>query len=247
MLIKAAKIVVGLMPLSCFFLSAAASTSGLYKNFELSAAIGPSWSQPDDTTVVISPYETDNVVVQHVASTPAWKLGVGYHFFANQLQQRTFFNDLLVEVNFYRSSETIEGDVWQFQFNNFDFSAPITSTRLMLDAKPCLFTFKHISFYPIVGAGIAWNSSAYNETVTRASPGSNFLLNANTKSSFAYELGAGIRFDITPHLQTSLEYLYANLGNIVMSSQTTNDVALTFPPQFKLSSQMVMLGLNWNI
>ncbi|MDO8953800.1 MAG: outer membrane beta-barrel protein [Gammaproteobacteria bacterium] len=238
----------------CASLSAMASSEDALSNVEISAAVGPNWVQANDTVTVIPiftpPDEIDSILTQHVSSTPVWKLGMGYHFFADSLSHRQFFNDLLVELNFYRSSETINGKVYQYQnplYYTFNFSAPIRSTRLMLDAKPGLVSYDKMSFYPILGAGIAWNSSAYQETALPGTASSPLLLNANTKSSFAYDLGAGVRMDITPSLQVSLEYLYSNLGDIVMTVNPANDATLTSPPQFKLSSQTVMLGLNWKI
>lgn len=243
---------VSLLCLSC---TAFASTSWMpdsFQNLEVSAAVGPNWARTSSTHLVVSPYETDSVLVSSVTNHPLWKIGVGYRFFADQLQQKSFLNDLLVELNLYQSSETVDGNSWQYQlpqFNNYSFSAPITSTRLMLDVKPGLFIIKHVSLYPILGLGASWNDIAYNETVTGAgvNPNSRYALNSSTASSFAYDLGAGIRIDFTEHLSATLEYLYANLGNMSPSRTSKNGDPIMSPPTFNVYNNSLLLGISWKL
>jgi len=241
---------VSLLCLSCTALASTSWTPNSFQNLEISAAVGPNWAKTSSTHLVVSSYETDSVLVSSVANHPLWKIGVGYRFFADQLQQRSFLNDLLVELNLYQSSETVHGNTWQYQlpqFNNYSFSAPVTSTRLMLDAKPGLFTMKHVSLYPILGLGASWNNMAYNETVTGAavSPNSGYALKRSTASSFAYDLGAGIRIDFTEHLSATLEYLYANLGNISPSGTSKNGDPIMSSPTFNVCNNSLLLGINW--
>jgi opacity protein-like surface antigen len=222
------------------------------KNLEFSAAVGPNWAHTPSTYLVVSPFETDSVLKNNISNSATWKLGVGYHFFADQLQQRSFFNDFLVELNFYQSWATINGNVWQYQlpqFNNFTFKAPLTSYRLMLDVKPGLFTVSRISLYPILGIGNSWNDIAYNETVTGTGvpAGSNYLLGRSTNTNFAYDLGVGLRADITEHISASLEYLYSNLGNISPSSTSKNSNAIISAPTFDVYNQSLLLGISWKI
>ncbi|MDR3477857.1 MAG: outer membrane beta-barrel protein [Gammaproteobacteria bacterium] len=222
------------------------------KNVEISAAVGPSWANTSSTHLVVSPYETDSVLKSSVSNHPLWKLGVGYHFFVEQLQQRRFLNDLLVELNLYQSSATVKGSVWQYQFpqfNNYRFSNPITSTRLMVDAKPGLFTQNHISLYPILGIGAVWNDVTYSETVTGAgvAPNTRYSLNGTNNSNFAYDLGAGVRVDVTKHLSASLEYLYTHLGSMSSSRVSKNGDALQSAPTFNVYNQGVLLGVSWKI
>src|ERR1700722_10740977 len=68
-------------------------------NIEFSAAGGPNWAHTSSTQLVVSPYETDSVLVSNVSNNLLWKVGFGSHFFVNQLQERTFLNDFLVELN----------------------------------------------------------------------------------------------------------------------------------------------------
>ncbi len=128
----------------------------LEKKFEISAAGGADWYSVPDTSLIISPFETDSNNVAQITTNGAWKVGMGYYFFEDQLKQRDYLNHLLFEVNVYQTFTTLHGDVWQYelpQFNNYNFNAPITSTRLMLDAKPTLFTWKRVAPYMILGVG----------------------------------------------------------------------------------------------
>jgi opacity protein-like surface antigen len=221
-------------------------------HFEFSAAVGPNWAHSSSTDLVVSPFETDSVILNNISNHAIWKLGVGYHLFADRLQKRTFFNDLLIELNLYQSSETLNGNVWQYQlpqFNNFSFSSPITSTRIMLDVKPTLISLKHVSLYPILGFGNSWNNVPYNETVTSADvpADSNYLLNTSTNSNFAYDLGVGIRGELTEHLGVTLEYLYTNLGNMSSTEVSKNADPIITAPTFKIFNQSFLIGLSWKI
>src|SRR3990167_4430153 len=169
------------------------------KDMELSIGVGPAWMHTDNTRSVISSYETDSVLVSHVTKSALWKVGLGYHFFENKLAQRRFFNDLLLQLNLYRSEQTIRGNVWQYQysqFNNYRFGVPLNSVRLMLDVKPSLLTYYHVSLYPIVGLGVAWNKLSYRENIQSGSgvtADSRLFLGVNNDSQFAYDFGAGLR------------------------------------------------------
>jgi hypothetical protein len=83
-----------------------------FQNIEFSVAGGPSWNHIHDTSLLISSYETDNVLVSHVSTTGVWKIGAGYHLLSPALEQNTFLNDLLVELNLYRSSFYASARLW---------------------------------------------------------------------------------------------------------------------------------------
>lgn len=219
---------------------------------ELSIAGGVNWLHANDTNFTISPYETDKALVHNTSTSSAWKIGVGYHFFNEQLQGRSFFNSFLVELNAYRNAGTIKGNVWQFklpQFNNYSFKSSVTSYRLMLDAKPGLFTWGSVTPYPILGLGVAFNNSSYKEKITAAdiAPGSNLILDNNLSGNFSYDLGAGARAKISPHVALTLEYLYSYLGHATASTSQARSVNFSSVPSFKISSQAVLFGINWII
>ena len=215
-----------------------------------SIAIGPSWTAKDNAEMTISPYETDSVVTQHASRGGLFKLGLGYDFSDPTWQNRNFFNALLIELNLYHQSTTLTGDVWQYQdasFNTYSFTAPLSSTRLMLDIKPNLYTWHQSSFYPILGLGASWNNlDSFNETAIDPEVDSNsaLRLTGHTRVSFAYDLGVGMAWSITKNLSTSLEYLYTNFGTASTSSVSSSEATLSSGPQFSLASQSLLFGLT---
>ena len=151
-----------------------------------------------------------------------------------------------------QSAATVRGNVWQYQlpqFNNYSFRAPVTSTRLMIDAKPSLFTWHQISPYPILGIGLGINEISYQENVTGigVAPNSAHSLSSKYNSNFVYDLGVGARLSLTANISASLEYLYTNLGKMSPSGTPTNNVALTSAPRFTIYNQAILFGLNWKI
>jgi opacity protein-like surface antigen len=220
------------------------------KNIEVSLGVGPNWTHTDNTHLVVSSFETDALRVNSLSNNVLWKLGIGLHVLEEDLQQRNFFNALLIEFNLYRSSSTIWGSVWQYQlpqFNNYNFNAPFTSTRLMLDLKPMLVTWHQISPYLIFGVGLARNNIAYYENITGAGVSSN---SANSLAhhiyiNTAYDLGVGASIPMTSHLIASLEYLYTNLGDLVTSG--TSQAALISSPKFTIYTQAALFSLSWKV
>ncbi len=243
---------------SLFFLASGAMAGTLFtqeslKGSEFSVAIGPNWSSVQNTHLIVSPYETDSLRVNNVSSEALWNVGIGYHLFEDQLKERDYFNDLLLQFNFYHLSTTVSGVVWQYQlpqFNNYTFSAPVTSNRLMIDVLPRLFAYRNFSLYAILGAGVAWNTAFYYETVTGAGvdPSSGELTGNHTDINAAYELGLSMKAEMDEHWGAFLEYLYANLGNVSPSSASENLASLSKAPTFSMrNNQAVLVGLYWKI
>lgn len=223
----------------------------MYTNhkFEVSAAGGPNWYSIPNTHVVISPSETDSDHINQIANNVAWKLGIGYFLFEDYLQQRNYLNQLLLEMNVYKTNATARGNVWQYQlqeFNNYQFSAPISSTRLMFDVKPTLFNYESVAPYVILGIGAAWNTVSYHEKVTGADvdPSSPLSLSNDTSTQLAWDIGAGARVALADNLSLTLEYIYAFLGNGSPSNVGGPGISLKNSPSFSLKTQSVLLGLS---
>lgn len=240
------------------FLSAAAiaDTSSATDTFwqqklQFSFALGWSYLQTPDTTIEISPYETDELQTTRSSNNAIWKIGVGYPMSQYRWSDAGPSHDIFTELNLYHTNGTLRGDAWQFQdeqFDNYSFRAPISSTRLMLDIKPELLSGPRWQAYPIAGLGVAWNKMSYNETANNNVDTDSTLSLANaTAINFAYELGAGVHTKINEHLSASLEYLFTDLGTVSPSNQGNNNTALTTPPKFTVQDQNLMLGLIWTL
>jgi opacity protein-like surface antigen len=222
------------------------------RGLEFSVAGGPTISHVDDTSLIVSPFETDNVIVTNVTRSALWKIGVGYHFFEDSLKQRRYFNDFLVELNVYRNSETARGDVWRYQlpqFNNYSFAAPITTTSAMLDVKPGLFTLRKFTLYPIIGVGAAWSTVSYQEhrTANSVDPTSYHSLGDSMNMNFSYDLGVGLRLGMTEHLSATMEYIYSYLIDLHPAGESTTTAELLAPPEFTIANQSLLFGLSWKI
>lgn len=235
---------------SLFFLSYSAfasipQTFGWLKNIEIAGALGANWTHANNTKLVISPYEKDSVRVKHTPTSLFGRIGIGYYV----------FYDLLLELNYYQSSQTEKGHVWQYgfsQFDNYSFHAPIKSQRLMFDVKPRLFNYRLLSPYVIFGVGVAWNAVSYHESITGVGvdPTSSISLGKKTNTNTAYDLGVGVQANITECLGASAEYLYTFLytdSGISPSRLPKNGVPLIKPLKITISSQAVLLGFNFKI
>lgn len=219
------------------------------QHLEFSAAGGLSWYNVPNTDLIISAYETDRDHVHHHSTDGAWKVGVGYSLFEEKLSQWPYFSHLLFEANVYQSFTTLKGDVWQFglpEFNNYNFRAPVTSTRLMFDVKPEFFAWNSISPYAILGAGAVWNTLSYREQVTGVGipAGSALLLSKHTTSHFAWEAGAGFSVSLSNRLSATAEYVYAFLGHGFPGHHPANGVNLAKAPHFSLQTQNLLFGLS---
>lgn len=242
-----------LLGFSCFSNTNAVFAANLplsMSAIQVSAAGGVDWINTNNTNLIITAFETDSVKVRHTQYGAVWKLGVGAYFFQNVLCCHQYLNQLLLELNYYHSEATIDGDVWQYelpQFNNYSFRAPHASDRLMLDLKPTLFTWQHFSPYAILGAGFTWNKLSYRERVTGVGvdPTSFLSIGKNTTTNLAYDLGFGIKVDIQCNVSASLEYLYTYLGHASPNNTNTSLAVLSIPPKFNISTQSILLGVNW--
>jgi opacity protein-like surface antigen len=101
-------------------------------------------------------------------------------------------------------------------FQNYNYNWDVSSDVVLALAKLNLVQYRQFSPFFNVGIGAAFNhASNYNETalpgiVPRISP----AFSNNTSSSFAYNLGAGIDWQICPQLIVSLAYEFEDLGSV---------------------------------
>ena len=229
--------------------AAKASTASDLQGFEISLGAGPTWSNGDSSQMPITTQETDTAEVSHINRSTTYQLGVGYHLFADTLRQRTFLNDLLIQLNLSRNNATITGDDLEFGSSNwsaFSFSSPIRSTTLMLEVKPSLFTIYHISPYPLFGAGLSWNRASFSEQAFAADDvDGEVFLPTRTQKNFAYDFGFGVRDALTKNLNISLEYRTTHLGKMTPSGVATGTQTVLAAPSFYLKNQNILLSVGW--
>ena len=129
---------------------------------------------------------------------PALSVGVLYeHFFANNAG----------------------GTITQYslpEFTNYTYKWNVSSNDVLATAKLNLFRYEKWSPFINGGLGLAFNTtSGFNETAlagvtARVSPG----FASNTSDQFAYNVGAGLDYQVAPQWLISLGYLYQDLGHV---------------------------------
>jgi opacity protein-like surface antigen len=221
------------------------------KNLDFSLAVGSSWYSSKDSYTQPTAYETDTNHITKTQQTTTYRLGVGYHLFSDKLNGRKFFNDLFAQLNFSRGNTQVTGEVYAFGasgFNNFSFKAPVSVTELMLDLKPSIVTYKNIALYAIAGTGVVWKQMSFTQTPVSAEYASLAIDLPNvTTTNAAYELGLGVKADISQRLNVSFEYLSDYLGNTVSNSNSNSTQSVVSAPNFLLNSQSLLLGINWRV
>ena len=127
---------------------------------------------------------------------------------------------------------TPQGDVWQFASPGFDtlsYTYQVQHSRLMLAGKVLSTLPQNQCIHPYVSLelGAAFNrASAYQETslvpgVLPMSPFSN-----HRQTSFAYGVGLGVDYSLTPDIRLGMGYQFANLGSASLgltSAETTTE------------------------
>jgi opacity protein-like surface antigen len=220
-------------------------------DFELGFAVGSAWHYVRPAYTLVSPYITHKSITYWVPSAKTagiYRAGIGYHFFREQLAQRAVLNDLFLQMNVYSHRVDFQGLVLQNGVPlpaNRAFIAPLNHFRWMLDMKPGLFTVFRMTPYPILGSGIAWNRLAYHETFFPGVPW--VSLKTKTNTQWAYDLGAGVSFQINKHLRFNAEYVYTNLYTLKPSKQIANLAAtvVLHQPGFASYAQDLLFGLAW--
>jgi len=230
-----------------------------HNHFEVIGALGIAKLNQGNSTIGVTSSETDGLVQTNSNSwnTFAAQLGAGYiYYFRNtpiKTGQVQWFQSIEPQLNIYQlSSNSIRGNVWRFNdpdFIQLNYDIPIHSTRLMLDAALDVATWKKLSIYAKGGIGEARTRVGYSDAYNASSgcTDQNLSLSSRTNSTFAWEAGAGFRFDFNQRIGVSLEYLYADLGKVKTSatgSSGTITSPMIVPAQFTLRTQTALLGLH---
>ena len=210
---------------------------------DISAGLGATWWSSNNTTLAISSYETDKVLVNGASNAQfLWRIGFG----------KQVAPMIHLQASLYQSQQSINGQVWQFQrpeFNNYTYQSTLSSWRLMFESRFPVLNLKKYTFYPIVGIGPAWNTISYKEHVTGLGVSNTSRLNLSdrTQAQFTYDVGAGSNIALNERLKISLEYLFTQCIGKASPSHHSSNVLMSSPPAFNVLFQSVILGLTWKI
>lgn len=223
---------------------------------ELSAYLGGTYipNTIDGQTLELLPYEigpyADTFVDQSDAGAFTWGLDAKYRF---KLHQPAVHNYILesvgVGLGVYQITNFEQtGDVLQFgmpEFENYTYVLMINSARLMADFD---LEFHPIGqkFIPFIegGIGAANTSVSYKSYPIAPLDSPNFTIPKETTWSFAYQVGAGVKYVINTHFILSLHYLYANMGDID-SSTSGSSTTLAAPLTVDMSTHNFLFGFTY--
>ncbi len=107
----------------------------------------------------------------------------------------------------------------------------------MMDVALTIVSYEVVSLYGIVGIGSSWNHIDFAQDEDQYYPG--VVLEAQTDSNFAYEVGAGLSLEIIEDVALTAEYLYAAFSDVSLK----NTQAIS-SEDFNIHSQALLLGFS---
>lgn len=99
-------------------------------------------------------------------------------------------------------------------FLNYHYNLDLSANILMLNAKTELLSWKKITPFIKIGAGLSqiiasgYNETAFSGITARTSP----AFKRNVNNQFTYQLGAGINWEVNSNFFASINYLYQPLS-----------------------------------
>lgn len=206
-------------------------------------------------TLQLLPYEigeyADGFSNQSSADAFTWGLEALYRFKFPASIQNYFFNSLGTGINFFQISNFHQtGKVLQFnlpEFENYNYRLKLKNIRVLANFD---LDFQPIRQYliPFVqgGVGGARTEVAYQSTPILPVLSSDFSLPNSASWSFAYQVGAGVKYLARNHLSLSFRYLYAHMDK-VNSSLIGNTSLLAAPLEVRLNTHNFLFGISYLI
>lgn len=110
----------------------------------------------------------------------------------------------------------------------------------LFNVKVNVFKIWRFSPYLLAGAGVSKSEFTYN----LATKYNNYDMDAVKKTSFAYQLGAGVDLFAFRHWNVSTGYQYFNAGTL--TGKTTGQATVTTAPVFSTKNSQWVVGLRYN-
>lgn len=239
-----------ILPVSLFI--AVAGYTGLTKaadipdgNWYVKVHGGAGWySEGNNRTINYSGDEYD-VFANDSGREVAFQYGLGAGFNFHMAEQ----GSMGLGIGWYGDAEhEYKGFIDQFGRSNlrsYNYSYRIQTQRVMLEGNWGFPFYQQLEGFVIGGLGMSWNKFSgykYNRLNPKElSPKPNFQ--NNTKSSFAWQLGAGVSWAFMPQWRASVFYLYANNGK---AENTANNEPVTAKYETDdITSHNLMFSLNY--
>jgi opacity protein-like surface antigen len=181
-------------------------------------------------------------------------LGVGYVFLlTDEDEDFRWFPAVVPSIDgSYQFEKHFSGDVYMWgdpALDNFNNNTHVENFNLMFNVTLAVAEYQRWTAFVLGGIGAAWTWVGYDGQPKAGSPPESELqLHTKTNTTFAFQGGAGIGFELMPELDLTLTYLFTDLGNVETSDSVKNSNAnqTISPANFDLQQQSLLLGLEWN-
>jgi opacity protein-like surface antigen len=224
--------------------------------WEAQIQAGAAFVHSGNANLGVTTSETDTLASTNDPTAFHGGVGVGYLRPLKKTPENwNGFTYLKPAINFYfLSTMHFEGDVYEFQepsLNNDNYQMNVQSQRFMFDLSTDLLNWKNWSITGLAGLGIAWNESKYSDYGNQSfNQGERLTLNRYTAAQFAWEVGAGLRYQMSEKWSLSLDYLYTDLGKAKTGSSIKNsDIAhpSISSGDFRIRSNSILLSLQMDL
>ncbi|MGA2655302.1 MAG: hypothetical protein ABSF18_04920 [Gammaproteobacteria bacterium] len=151
-------------------------------------------------------------------------IGVGYviPFDPDSDEDFIWFPGMIISLDATYQFETeLTGDVYGYRDPNYDdftYVYGIQNTNLLANLTLGIAEYERWTLFAIGGLGIAWTWVEYTETPKVGVNGFITELDSHANTTFAWQAGGGVGFEIMPELDVTLTYLYTDLDKVQTSS-----------------------------
>lgn len=214
---------------------------------------GPTWIQSANTTLQITPIETDNLRVANVRPVADLGLGAGYTWFFKQVSNQLELLDRITLGLVARytgiAPYAMNGRVEQFQdpaMTNYSYHLYLNNKRILAEATLNVLSLNQTSIYIKGGVGGGWSYLRYHDEAILGVEGGNASFFVAEKSHTAAEAGVGLAYQYSEQIALTAEYLYTYLGTINLNGfGTLNGAGVLIPPlHFNVDTQGLILGFR---
>ncbi|MBB8823103.1 porin family protein [Escherichia coli] len=170
-------------------------------------------------------------------------IAAGYDFYPQ------FSIPVRTELEFYaRGNADTKYNLYKDDWSRGDLKNEVSVNTLMLNAY---YDFRNDSaFTPWVSAGIGYARIHQKTTGISTwdygygSSGRESLSRSGSADNFAWSLGAGIRYDVTPDIALDLSYRYLDAGDSSVSYK--DEWGDKYKSEVDVKSHDIMLGVTYN-
>ncbi len=218
--------------------------NGFYVRGDVGGAFGQSTTFKDNSPGAAGTILGTGSLNASTGNSIYFDAGIGYRF--NPMFRTDFTLGYMPSL---QASGTISGGV----LNGFSGSAGVKSLLGLANGyldlngvMPNMFG----PFQPYLDAGIGFANNSMGGFTAKNGAGLGVAVNGSTQTNFAWGVGAGVAYPITPNLSLDLAYKYVDLGGL--KTGTTGAVlgvptAMTAGANSNdLNVHLVTLGLRWS-